>query len=249
MLRIIGIILVAVFGYSGYQLWLIHGADAQEAGFHSQLMKYKPAQSSPMPSVTAAIPPSVPKPEANPQIADLQDQYPDVAGWLTIPNTNIDYPFAQSKDNEYYLHRDLNGQSLAAGTVFMDYRNHTDFSDFNTVIYGHNMKNGSMFGTLGRFNDQAFFDNNAVGTVFLAGKTYTVEFFAYIVLNLDDSIIYDPAVSGGADKSAFLSHVKNTARYYRDIGITTDDHIVTLSTCDYEFNNARMALLGRLAES
>ena len=65
---------------------------------------------------------------------------------------------------------------MFTGTIFMDYRNHRDFSDFNTVIYGHHIKNGSMFGTLQKFNDQSFFDDNKTGTIFLADKTYPKEF-------------------------------------------------------------------------
>jgi len=236
------IVLVAAIAYSGYRLELIVSDSAKESEIHSQLLRYKP---TPPPETPSGVPDAAP-PELNQQIVDLQAEYPDVAGWLTIPNTAIDYPFTQAGDNSYYLRRDLSGQPLTAGTVFMDYRNRKDFSDFNTVLYGHNMNDGSMFGALKYFNDQSFFDSHTTGALFLADKTYTIEFFAFAVIEPNDAEIYDPAVSGDAGKAAFLDYVKNAARYYRDIGVTGNDHLVTLSTCNYEFNNARMVLIGRL---
>ena len=78
----------------------------------------------------------------------LSKENQDVIGWLYCPDTSINYPVVQAADNEYYLHRLLDDSKNAAGTLFMDYRNSADLSDWNSVIYGHNMKNGSMFGSL-----------------------------------------------------------------------------------------------------
>lgn len=238
--------LVAVAAYSGYQIWLIMRNNAQEANLHKQLLSYKPTLPS---EATGGAPASTTSsPKANPRIVDLQARYPDAVGWLTVPGTRIDYPFAQAKDNAFYLHRGLNKHPLVAGTLFMDYRNSKDFSDFNTIIYGHHMKNRSMFGDLQEFNDRNFFDNNKAGTIFLAAKTYKVDFFAFVVIKPDDADIYNPTISAEADRTAFLTHVKSASRYYRDPGLGADDHIVTLSTCNYEFNNARMVLIGKLTE-
>jgi len=236
------VILFSVIAYSGYQLYLIQHNNADEAKNHDRLMEYRPA----LPSADENG--AITEPKVNQKIVDLQAKYPDAVGWITVPNTKIDYPFAQAADNNFYLHRDLDKQYLFAGTVFMDHRNRRDFSDFNTVLFGHHMKNRSMFGDLQKFNDQAFFDANKTGTIFLADKTYTIEFFAFIVLKPSDAVIYDPTVSDPVDEAAFLAHAKDKARFYRDIGVTTSNRIVTLSTCNYEFNDARMVLLGRLVE-
>jgi len=248
---VIAIVLFVTLTFSIIQLRLIQSSGAEEAALHKQLMEYKPeltvSASEPAPPALEPVSPAS-TPKGNQNILDLQAKYPDAVGWITIPNTNVDYPFVQAKDNSYYLRRDLDGKTLSAGTLFMDYRNSADLSGFNTIIYGHNMKNGSMFGTLKDFDDQTFFDANQTGTVFIANKTYAIEFFAYIVLKADDSSIYDPSVSDPLDETAFLAHAKSAARYYRDIGVTAGDHILTLSTCDYEFNDARMVLLGRLKE-
>ena len=77
----------------------------------------------------------------------LDFQNPDVVAWIQIPGTQINYPVVQGKDNDYYLHRDLNGQKSTAGTIFLDYADQADFSSLHNVLYGHHMKNGSMFKT------------------------------------------------------------------------------------------------------
>jgi len=171
-------------------------------------------------------------------VYDLQNEVnKNIAGWLVIPGTNIDYAFARAADNDFYLKRDLYGDNSAAGSLFMDFRCIEDFSDSNTIIYGHNMKNRSMFGDLRLFSDEAFFETNLLGTVFLNDDTYTLEFFAYMVVKDDDIIIYDPA----ADQSEFIEYVKKNARQYREPA--TISAIVTLSTCSYESDGARMVLL------
>jgi len=250
-------VLTAIIAYSGYRLWDISRNYSAEAAFHSQLLLYKPVIQALTEPETRTVKPdepayapatdnSAPAPRINRTIADLQAKYAGAVGWLTVPGTGIDYPFAQSADNDYYLHRDLDGNYLAAGTLFMDYRCAKDFSGFNTIIFGHHMKNGSMFGALQNFNDQAFFDANKTGVIFLADKTYEIDFMAFAVVKPDDAVIYDTAVTTGEDKTAFLDYVKSAARYYRDVGISADDKIVTLSTCNYEFQNARMVLIGKL---
>jgi len=184
---------------------------------------------------------------ANQRIKDLQAQHEDAAGWINIPYTDIDYPFVQGTDNAYYLNRDINGKNAAAGTIFMDCRNARDLSDFNTIIYGHHMKNGTMFGALKEFQNRDFFDSRKTGTVYLADRTYELEFFAFLVIQPNDAVIFS-IPTGDSSKRAFLGYVKDTARFYRDIGVTAADKIVTLSTCSYEFRDARMVLLGRLCQ-
>ena len=216
--------LLSVMLYSGYRLWLVQADYKQEAGLHSEVMEYKPREDEP----------------ANQSVIDLRAKYPDVVGWLTVPGTNIDYPFVQAGDNDYYLRRDLNGEYAKAGTLFLDCRCRPDFTSRNTIIYGHHMKNGSMFGTLKAFADKDFFDVNRCGTIYLPYETLALEFFAYLVVQSDDRTIYSPAPGGD-----YLDYVKQNARNYRDVGLTEGDRIVTLSTCAYEFDGARMVLLAR----
>ena len=220
----------ALIAYSGYQLWGIYSDYRAEAKTHRSVMEYKPEDTS------------GPEEIINQSVIDLQSKYPDAAGWLTLPDTRIDYPFMWYKDNDYYLRRDIDGNYALAGTLFIDYRCEKDFSSPNTIIYGHNMKNGSMFGALNSFSEKTFFDENRYGTVYLPYANLRLEFFAYMVVRPDNAEIY--AVN---PSETYLGYVKQNARHFRDIEIEAGDRIVTLSTCSYEFNNARMVLIGRVS--
>jgi SrtB family sortase len=245
-------ILVAVIGYSGYRLGELEQINQREREVRNWLMQYKPevrtSGSADFLDLPDIIEFRTSAPMINQSIADLQAVRPAVTGWLTVPGTKVDYPFAQGGDNEAYLKTDLNQARTQAGTIFMDYRNSGDFSDFNTIIYGHNMKNGSMFGSLRYFAAKDFFDLNRTGTIFLHDRTYQIDIMAFAVIDPYDEFIYNPMISTYADKSGFLAHIKSIARYYRDVGVTADDHIVTLSTCYYGYNDVRTVLIGKLAE-
>ena len=178
----------------------------------------------------------------NQSIVDLRDEVnPDVVGWLTIPDTRIDYPFALGDDNSYYLGRDMYGNDAVAGTLFMDCRCSADLSDFNTIIYGHNMKNNSMFGDLSHFADTWFFENNRRGTIFLDDGTYTLEIFAYMVVSAEDKVVYDPMI----ESAAYYKYAAEYARNYRAPAVPSAN-VVTLSTCGYEFSGARIVLLANV---
>ena len=215
----------ALLIYSGRQAWRAYGDYRAEAELHGAVMEYKPAGE-----------------EAVDQgVAGLRAEYPDAVGWLTVPGTRIDYPFVQARDNDYYLRRDLDGNDAMAGTLFLDCRCDISASP-NLIIYGHNMKNGSMFGTLKSFADKAFFEANTYGTIYLPEGTLRLEFFAYLVVQATDEAVY-----GVERGEGYLDYVRGSARQYRDIGLAGGDRVVTLSTCSYEFNNARMVLLAKAA--
>ncbi|MCL2427460.1 MAG: class B sortase [Oscillospiraceae bacterium] len=250
-------IVLALFGviaYSSYQLIDINRSTAQETELHNRLIQYRTAPQQ-LASDTQLGDSIVelsmsteiePVPFVDQSILNLQASFQDVVGWIEIPNTRVYYPFAQGDDNDHYLYYDLEQNRSAAGTIFMDYRNSDEFTDFNTIIHGHHMRSGSMFATLQQFNNQAFFDNNDSATIYLLNATYQIEFMAFAVIQPDDMIIYNPMITSAADKIEFLDYVRNIARYYRDIGVMANNRIVTLSTCNYEFSNARMVLIGRL---
>jgi len=223
---LLALLLMTLAVYSGYRVWNIQQGYAAEADMRSAVVAYKPQRNE----------------TVNQSVIDLQAKYPDAVGWLTVPGTKIDYPFVQSKDNDTYLRRDLNGKYAAAGTLFMDCRCAPDFNSQNTIIYGHHMKNGSMFGTLKAFADKEFFAKNSSGSIFLPHENLKLEFFAYLVVKATDKEIYSAELSGN-----YLKYVKQKARQYRDIIFTSNDRIVTLSTCAYEFDGARMVLLARIS--
>jgi len=169
----------------------------------------------------------------------------DVVAWLTIPDTQIDYPVVQGRDNAYYLNHDVKKRSNKNGTLFLDYRVHADFSDFNSVVYGHHMKNANMFHNLTLFKDKSFWDSHPSATLYTQDFTYRVEIFAAAVIK-QDSALYEYAFASPAERMAHLDEIRSCAMFYRDIGVTETDRIVTLSTCSYEFSGARYIVLGVL---
>lgn len=228
---IVILILVTIIIGSGIQLWNIYQKYTQEENVHHEVMKYKP---------TGGV-----DNNASPNsLGKLKELNPDTVGWITIPNTKIDYPFVKGTDNSFYLSHDIYKQYASAGTLFMDSRCDQDFSNFNSILYGHHMRNGSMFGELEKFSDKIFFDSNQTGTMVCGYESYTLYFFAYLIIRSDDSLIY----SVGKNKSYF-DYIKATAKQYRNIKLSENDRIVTLSTCAYEFDNARMVLLAKLIKN
>ncbi|MCC0664602.1 class B sortase [Clostridioides sp. ZZV15-6597] len=178
---------------------------------------------------------------------DLSKINSDFKFWISVENTNINYPVVQSKENSYYLKKDFYKKDSISGTLFMDYRNKS-LDEQNIIIYGHNMKNKTMFNNLNKFKDRNFFEENNKIKITLNGKEFLYEVFsAYIVesdydylkTNFSNELDYQNYINNIASKSLYKSHIK----------VNSSDKIVTLSTCTYEFNDARMVIHGRLASS
>ena len=170
---------------------------------------------------------------------------PDVAAWIYCPDTPINYPVVQAEDNEYYMHRLPDGSKSYPGTLFMDYRNTNDFSDWNTVIYGHNMRNGSMFGTLPYYKDASYLEAHSEIYLLTPEGDYVMDVLGGFVTP-NDSELYNALRPEDAEKEGLLKNWLDAA------GIDTgkiplpEDRLVTLSTCSYEYENARYVLIGKL---
>ncbi|MDR0287187.1 MAG: class B sortase [Clostridiales bacterium] len=169
----------------------------------------------------------------------------DVIGWLTIPDTVVDYAVVQTTDNDYYLHYDVFKQENKLGAPFLDYRVNKDFSGFNNVIYGHNIDYGPMFHDVMRFKESDFFNSHTTAMLYTPAVNYKLDIFA-VATTTAYSNYYKYAFASPAEKNAQLQMIKNTALFYRDIGVTIDDHILTLSGCSWEYDGARTVLLCRM---
>lgn len=169
----------------------------------------------------------------------------DVVGWIYMEDSPINYPLLQGKDNEQYVKKLADGSYNSAGSIFMDYRNEPDLSDRHTVIYGHRMNNGSMFGTIVNYKDQSYFESHPRCMLLTPRGNYTVEFFAGYVAELNDQAWklefgsdeeFAEWIEEAAEKSTFESFISPTA----------NDRIVTLSTCTRDNGYTRYVLLGVL---
>lgn len=177
----------------------------------------------------------------------LKEINEDVVGWLYLPDTVINYPVVQGEDNSYYLKHLVDGSYNANGSLFVDYHNKMDFSDDNTLIYGHHMDSGKMFATLVKYKNQEFYDAHPVAYFLTEEKDYKVEIFSgYVTTHDSDSYLL---MAGSREQTIeWMKEMFHNADFFADVTITPEDHIVTFSTCDYEFHDARYVVHGRLVE-
>ncbi len=197
--------------------------------------------SSEMPSADRV--PEDTKEELTEQVRQLSAEHSDSVAWLYVPGTNIDYPIMQSVDNDYYAHRATDGSYLYAGSLFMDYRCSSDFTDFNSVIYGHNMGNGTMFADIPNYENEEYFMNHSYGWLTTEDDVQLIDFFA-VARTSDTSGLYlaDPNFQEWDDQ------LRNCAGIYKEIGISPDDSLITFSTCTSAEGNSRTILVGKIIE-
>ena len=172
----------------------------------------------------------------------------DVQAWLQIYGTAIDYPLLHGDDNSKYLTTDLWGKFSSAGSLFIDVANAGDFSDFNTLIHGHHMYAHAMFGDISEFENSTFFDSHQYGELITKTGKKGLHFFAYLKVDSDDNSVYTGPVTGTEQRQNFLDNIKKIAFHYRDLGVTTDDHIVLMNSCRDASYKARQVLVGLITD-
>lgn len=172
---------------------------------------------------------------------DLSSISKDFICWINIENTNIDYPVLQSNDNSYYLHRDIHGNYLYSGTLFLDYRDNYNKSK-NLIIYGHNMKNTTMFSEIEKFKDESFFNSKPTVTLIDKNKERHYEVFAVLLVKKDYGYTITN-FNNDKEYTNFLNNICNASLYKVKNKPTTSDQIITLTTCSYEFENARTVIV------
>ncbi len=176
---------------------------------------------------------------------NLWEMNEDYACWIYVPDGQIDYPVVQGTDNKYYLNHLFNRTSNSSGTLFIDYRNLADFQDPNTLIYGHHMRNGSMFGMLTHYSRQSYYESHPLALVMTEKSIFLLEFFAGYTTTHDDHC-YDIAISDEEDMMAFVEKAGRKSEFASSVEVQPTDHLVTLSTCAYAFENARYILIGKI---
>jgi len=181
----------------------------------------------------------------------LLETGPDIIGWLTLPDSAINYPVTQTDDNEYYLHHLYDGTYNKVGCLFADYENAADFSDRNTIIYGHNMRDGSMFAALNEYAEQSYYDTHKQMYLVTPEGGYVVELFAAFTAK--------PAESGNdtspwrlewkddGDYTTWLTAMKERSVVESDVTVTCSDKVLTLSTCT-PGGAQRFIVMGKLVE-
>lgn len=179
-------------------------------------------------------------------ITALQEVNPDVLGWIRIPDTKIDYPLLSGEDNQQYLHTAWDGTANYAGSIYLEAQSSRDLSDFHSLIYGHNMANGSMFGNLILYSEQAFRDAHPYVYLNIGGTVHRYEVFAAYTAGIE-SDTYRIGFRSAGRKQQAIDYYQETSVISAPRQITPNDRILTLSTCtgngDYDYRWVVQAVL------
>ena len=219
------LLLLLVFG--SYSMWDSH--QVYQAADANQYAMYKPTN------------------ESIEGFEELQAINDEVMAWLTIYGTHVDYPVVQGENNSKYVNTDAKGQYSLSGALFLDYQNASDFSDFNSIIYGHHMDKQRMFGGIENFGDKAYFEERRYGNLFHSSEEHGLEFFAFMHVDAYDFAVYNPKVSQDG-RQKFIDMLYEKASNTRDIGLTIEDNILLLSTCTSDSTNGRHILAARILD-
>ena len=174
-----------------------------------------------------------------------------VVGWLYCDGTQINDPIAQCDDNNYYLHRLVNGEDNFSGTLYADFRCEPNFRGQNTIVYGHNMANGSKFGELVKYiSDRNFLATHPTMLLTTPEKDYLVQIFSAFATVSNNSRIWEAKFDTQQAYQEHLTYLRNMNQMALtpDISVTTNDQIITMVTCAYDTDHSRTIVCGKLVE-
>ena len=177
----------------------------------------------------------------------LNAKYPGTVGWLRLEGTFLDYPVMQYTDNVYFLAHLPDGTEHRSGSIFLDYRNSGDFSDKSILIYGHESRTQEMFAILKSYREQVFYEANPVIYLHTPQNDYRIVLFAGY---LADSQREQPPLYFDDDESflEYIGHLRGMSFFNSSVEVKAEDRIVSLVTCAYDFNDARLVIAGVLVE-
>lgn len=174
---------------------------------------------------------------------ELKSINSDYKMWIQIENTNINYPVVQGSDNDYYLKHNFRKESNISGTVFVESANDID-NDKNIILYGHNMRNGTMFNNITNYKEESFFNEDNKISIIMNNTLYEYEVFSVYVKNVNEVNL---AIEF-ASEDEFINYAYNEAEeslYKKDVDFSAEDNLITLVTCSYEFTDARTIVVAR----
>ena len=223
-------ILVGVFLFSGYKIYSYYAEKKASTDLNEEIVREYTIRKT-----------GEAKEYFEVDFDQLCQQNGDVTAWLYLPDSVINYPVLQHGDNDYYLTRQIAGSYNKNGSIFMDYRCASDFSDRNTIIYGHHMRTGNMFGKLVNYKSDSYYQQHDHMYIMTPQVTYRLDLLCGAVVEPDDPIYAveptEEALSACMSRSTFYTKLDWPGEEAR---------LVTLSTCSYEFEDARYIVIGVL---
>ena len=254
---VLGIVLSAVLLYSGYEIAeILAGYARSETARQDAIVKAVSIADEVLPAAvqtdvpaTTAEATAVPL-ETPPITVDfdaLRAINPEIVGWLYCADTPINDPVAYTDNNAYYLKHLYTGEANRSGTLFVDCRCSPDFSDPNTIIYGHHMRSGARFACLVEYGSQEYYEAHPVMYLLTPEQNYRLDVFSGYVSESGSQRFF--AASGDeAEFETYLRDIKALSDFDSDAESSGHTRIVTLSTCTYEFDEARYILQALVTE-
>jgi sortase B len=168
----------------------------------------------------------------------------NMVSWLVIDGTGIDYPVMQGEDNTEFLNKDPYGKYSLSGSIFLDCRNSPDFSDEYSLIYGHHMEHGLMFGALDKYTDEEYFDTHKEGKLLTAGESLQIHLFAVVEAEATETAVFSPTE---VKRETTIAYIKKHARFLEEEAIPKEGTaFIGLSTCRYPSTAERILVFGSL---
>ena len=164
------------------------------------------------------------------EFQNLKSQNTDMMAWIAFDTLDISYPVMKGQDNLYYLTHTFSGKTNSSGSIFMEVGNAGDFADCHTLIYGHNMKNGAMFGHLKKYREEEFYKGNEYFTIYLEDKYLRYQIFSVHTVSVTDPV-YTIGFAPNEEFADFVDRLNRQAWYDTGIKANVNSKVVTLSTC------------------
>ena len=218
---VVAVLLMLLAVYAGYALWDNQQVYAAAEEVRASLLELKPSLDGP-------------------SFAELRAINPDLCAWVTLDYTGVDYPVVQGRDNLTYVNTDVYGKFSLAGTIFLDSRCASDFSDAYGLLYGHHMVSGQMFGDLENYQDAAFLREHTAGALLLPDRACRLEVLGCLLLPASERRIFAPEEQ--QDTAALLDWAADAALCWREEA-RPPEQVLALTTCSSAFTDARTVVL------
>lgn len=232
---VVSVFLIVAGAYSVYALWDNNQIYTSAENVQADMIKLKPKV-----QVTE-------EGEETVSFEELLAVNPDVCAWVSLDNTNVDFPVLQGETNLTYINTDVYGNFALAGSIFLDSRNDRTFADTYSLLYGHHMANSGMFGDLDLYKDETFFNENRTGELILPDRVYNLEIYACLLVSASEDMIFEVEATGG-DIHTLYDFCEQNAMYIHKETLDAaradpETKTLALSTCSSEFTDARTIVL------
>ena len=178
---------------------------------------------------------------------NLKATCPNAVAWIYSSGTPINYPIVQGKDNKYYLSHRADNSSNENGAVFLNKSNSPNFTDDNSILFAHHLATGDMFTSLEKYRDQKYYQAHPTMDLITPTATYKIQLIAGYVLD-GASPIFPTRFATDGEQKQFLDNARKQSVFTSKVQVASKDKLITMCTCTYDYNNARLAVVGKLVK-